>query len=322
MMLIRSSLVVVVLSCTLLGACTTTSDGKLDDYEQATAPLKGPDTLEVVRKEVATTVGKLANRVDAFFAGKRAYDETKGNYAQLNLLTLWQDTGPLSFNTNIEAKLVFPNTEERWKLLIETDRDRDQDSGDFVDDPLTAVTDANYRVGLRYLSKKAGEWDLRFDGGAVFAAPVDLFVRGRARRYYRYGIGSTRVAETLTAYASQRQDALTEIDFDRLIDENRLFRYAIELNLSTLEANNVWRHGPAFYHHWNKTEAMEYQVGMIGSNSPVLVTDYFAHVRYRRQLKRKWWFVELTPEYRWEVENNFDPRFYLLFKIELVFRDN
>ena len=124
-MLIRSSLVVVVLSCTLLGACTTTSDGKLDDYEQATAPLKGPDTLEVVRKEVATTVGKLANRVDAFFAGKRAYDETKGNYAQLNLLTLWQDTGPLSFNTNIEAKLVFPNTEERWKLLIETDRDRD-----------------------------------------------------------------------------------------------------------------------------------------------------------------------------------------------------
>ena len=311
-----------ILASTLLGACTTTPDSKIDDYEDATAPPEGPDKMEVVRKKVSTTVGKLANRMDAFFAGKRAYDETRGNYAQVNLLTLWQDTGAFTFNSTVEAKLIFPNTEERWKLLIETDRDRDLDSGDFVDDPIGAVTESNYRVGLRYLSKKSGNWDLRFDGGAVFAAPVDLFARARARRYFRYGIGSTRLAQTLTAYTSLRQEALTEIDFDRLIDENRLFRYAIELNLSTLDTSNIWRHGPAFYHRWNKTEAMQYQVGQIGTHTPITVSDYFANIRYRRQLSRKWLFVELIPEYRWEEENNFDPRFYFLFKIELIFKDS
>jgi hypothetical protein len=318
----RGFFISLVLASTLLGACTTTPDRKIDDYENAAAPPEEPDTLEKTRKTIGTSVGKLANRMDAFFAGSRAYDETRGNYAQLNLLTLWQDTGALTFNSTVEAKLVFPRTEERWKLLIETDRDRDQDSGDFVDDPLSAVTESDYRIGLRYLGKKVGEWDLRFDGGAVFAAPIDLFVRTRARRYFRYGIGSTRLAQTLTAYTSQKQEALTEIDFDRLIDENRLFRYGVEFKLSTLDTENLWRHGPAFYHRWNKTEAMQYQVGMIGRHTPASVTDYFANVRYRRQLKRKWLFIELTPEYRWETENNFDPRFYLLFKIEAVFKDS
>jgi len=322
MLFMRGVFLLLIVSSTLLGACANAPDQKLDDYEQATTPDAEVDTLESVRKKVGTTVGKLANRMDAFFAGKRAYDETKGNYAQLNLLTLWQDTGELTFNSTVEAKLVFPNTEERWKLLIETDRDRDLDSGDFVDDPLAAVTEPDYRVGLRYLSKNVGDWDLRFDGGAVFAAPIDLFVRARARRYYKYGFGSTRVAQTLTGYTSMRQEALTEIDFDRLIDENLLFRYAVELNLSTLDTSNLWRHGPALYHHWNKTEAIQYQVGQIGTHTPVTVSDYFAHLRYRRQLKRKWLFVELTPEYRWEVENNFEPRLYLLFKIEMVFKDS
>lgn len=67
---------------------------------------------------------------------------------------------------------------------------------------------------------------------------------------------------------------------------------------------------------------MQYQVGMIGNHTPTLVTDYFANARYRRQLNRKWLFIELTPEYRWEVENNFEPRLYLLFKIEAVFKDD
>jgi hypothetical protein len=317
----------------MLPACSTRPADN-DDYEKATLPRMEKDKIEVVRRKLATSVRKLANRIDIFFAGKRVYEEVYDNYVQLNLLTLYQDTGEIGFDQNLQAKLVFPNTQKRWKLLIETDTERDIEGDGFVDDPISTVRKSNYSAGLRYIAKKTGDWNISFDAGALFVTPIDLFVRGRVRRHIKYNGWATRLAETLTAYGSARYIATTEIDFDRLINENRLFRYSTEINFlnydTTVENVNFsnfdliadWKQSASLYQRLDPRQAIQYQAGIIGVREPLHVRDYFVNVRYRRQLRRKWLFFEITPEYNWLERNNYERHFAVLLKFEAVITDN
>ena len=326
----------ILLLCLSLGACTTAPAATEENTEEETTALQQDDKIEVARQKVVVGVRKVANKIDTFFAGERIIEESRGNYLRLNLLTRYLDTGQIDFNQNLHAKLVFPNTQKRWNLVIETDTDSDIEGDEFVNDPIGAPGESNYSVGLRYIAREYGDWRLMFDAGMLFVTPVDLFVRGRVRRHTKHNVWATRLAQSLTAYSSERQIATTQIDFDRLLRDDRLFRYSVEINLSNVDAATSWVQSASIYalgskQGWKQSasifqrldsrQAMQYQAGIIGVSTSS-IRDYFVNVRYRRQLDRKWLFFEVTPEYNWLESNNYDPHFAVLFKIEAVFSDD
>ncbi|WP_455199347.1 hypothetical protein, partial [Kaarinaea lacus] len=93
-----------------------------DTPQQESLPsIKALEPLDSTRDIISHQLIRFADSIDTFFAGDRVYDELQESHIKVYLLqTNVENEEPL-YQTKIKAKLVFPKTQERLKLLIESD---------------------------------------------------------------------------------------------------------------------------------------------------------------------------------------------------------
>ena len=66
---------------------------------------------------------------------------------------------------------------------------------------------------------------------------------------------------------------------------------------------------------------MIYSAGVFGISEPIVIaTDYLLQVRHRKQLHSDYLFMELIPKIQYQRENDFEPVFSLIFRVEIVFK--
>lgn len=279
-----------------------------------------PDRFDAVRDAVSGAVNRAANRLDRFFGNPRVYREHYDSYAQLDLVALNKQYEPPAYRSDLRFKIALPYTENRWKVVVESDARDAENTDDYVGDPLDALTTPSYRAGMRYVAIRTADWDLTTDGGVEAVNPPDLFLRARLSRAARWSDWSARFAGEATGYGNARRIATTSIDLDRLTAPAWLFRASTEFNFTNIPNVRDWRQSLSLFHQVDLRRAMQYQIGVHGSHTPFAPTGYFAAIRHRQQLERDWTFLEWIPLVEWEHARNFAPVLSLQLRYEVVFR--
>ena len=278
-------------------------------------PLFSP--LDGTRDAVSGGVTYFANWLDNFFGDERIYNESQNSHFKLNLLETNEDGFEPRFEANLQGKLTLPNTQQRLKLLLESD----PGDGSSPDETLAeAVESQEQSLGLRYIQYTSDFIRANTDIGIRFKSGFDTFVRFRLRGLFHAGQWQLRATETLFWRDSTGVGETTQIDIERRYAKNYLVRASSKA--AWLDDTRRFDMSQNFFliHSSNIHRAIIYQAGLTAVSEPKLeTTGYIVSVRIRQKIHKDWLFFEINPKVLYPQAENFHSRHSLTFKLEFIF---
>lgn len=292
-----------------------TSNASNLETTQPNIPFIAP--LDGTRNVVSGGVTYFANWLDNFFGDERIYEESQNSYLKLDLLEINEEGFQPRFEANLQGKLTLPNTQERLKILLESDPGDGTNSDDTI---VEAVENQEQSLGLRYIQYTSDFVRANTDIGVRFKSGVDTFARFRLRGLFYTGQWQLRAAETLFWRDSIGYGSTTKLDVERRYATRYLFRssskttwldesrqFDMSQNLFLIHTNNIHK-------------AIIYQAGLTAVSKPKLeTTGYIVSIRLRQKIHKDWLFFEINPKVLYPQAENFHSRHSLTFKLEVIF---
>lgn len=307
------------------GLCATTlfapplQAGEAENTE-STDPLPRILMLEPLneyRDTAAEGVTQLANWLDNFFANDLVYDEKQKSHIKLNLLQISEEGYEPRYEANLQGKLTLPDTEDRLKILLESDPEEDAEP---VSTVTQAVESTEQSLGLRYI-QYTSDWLLAHtDVGIRYRSGFDTFARFRLRGLYTVDDWQFRLAETLFWRDSTGPGETTQLDIERRLGRNYLLRSTSQA--TWMDETRQFDMGQDFYliHDINKYRGVIYRAGLTAISEPNShITAYILSIRLRQQIHSNWLFFEINPQILYPKEEDYHDRHSLTFKLEMVF---
>lgn len=273
--------------------------------------------LDSSRDALSQQITTFANWLDNFFGDDRVYEESQKSHLKINLLHIRNEGNEPHFDANVQGKLSLPNTQNRLKILFESDAEDENLQSTTV---AQAVESQQQSIGIRYVRKTVPEWRIHADLGIRFHSGLDAFARFRVRRLFTTGLWNFLPSEILFWYKSTGFGETTALDINRRFAEHFLFRSATQA--TWLDESQQFEMSQNFYliHDINPHRAIIYQTGINGVSEPhVHTTSYLASVRLRQQLHHDWLFFEVNPIIDYPEEEDFQAHYSLTFKLEVIF---
>lgn len=277
------------------------------------------EPIDATHTKVSDIVEDMARRVDRFFGNDRAFEEQNDTALQIRF-DFGSDEGELArLNSSVRAKVALPGTEERLRLVLESDPDLPARDAP-LDDPLRSFGESSdYTLGLEGRAQASG-WQLRPSLGVRAKWPLDPYARLLAIRYIDLGDWVSRVSGTASWFSTDGVGLDGTVDFDRRVNDDILFRSASSL---------AWRHDTSqtnaaqvlsLFQRLASQASLAYEIGAGADDDPQWeINNYFARLRYRRLVYKTWAYVDVQPTIAWPEDNDFQEELSLLVRLELNF---
>ena len=243
---------------------------------------------------------------DRFFGGERMV-VTERPDSLLRWITAfrWDEEERFTLRSSVRASLRLPRLKKRWRLAISGETRGDpnvvnpEDPGNPGLDP-----DSRIRTGsseLIYDILRTSRSTLDAGVGVRIKIPPDAFVRTRfqhARPVARDTLGRF----TAIAFWSARDGfgESNQADLEHRLSPPTLLRWS---NSFTIEENGygwAWGTDLSLLHKFSPKSAITFAAGASGLTRPAWIAqNYRVLARYRRNVFRKWLFLEGEPDSHW-----------------------
>lgn len=290
---------------------------------------KEESLIDHIHSRLSGDIISAATRLDNFFGTERADDEANGTRIRVyTISTKFEGENP-STQGDIQLQLVLPKTQNRLRLVVESDDDRNEESSGTNSANSPATSNSQRTAGqqaaesttaaLRYIVDTAGI-RTSFDAGLRFTDSPKIFYRMRFRKNIPLGKWVFRPVEQIFWVQDEGHSSDTDLDFDRKINEKWNFRFVNNIFWNDQDYFLDFTNGPSWFQKINEKIGMSYNFRVISSNTPdMAVNNYIASVGYRQLLYKKWFFWTLTPALSFPREENFHrtPSFTVRFDVIL-----
>ncbi|MEZ4871896.1 MAG: hypothetical protein R2827_06560 [Bdellovibrionales bacterium] len=188
-------------------------------------PAKKESRLEKTRDEIAQGVREFSSGIDHFFSAERSEVESNSSYIKLRTQGIFEQYEKADLDFKITGHLSLPKTEEKLQLIVESEDESNQDSGEAqTANPNQDTEQSTTSAGLRYFFDEKYGFKWHADGGVRIDSGLDPFVRTQLRRSTFRGNWEYRFVETVEWIDSTGLSARTEFIFDRPFLGRFLFR--------------------------------------------------------------------------------------------------
>ncbi|WP_455217158.1 hypothetical protein, partial [Kaarinaea lacus] len=230
------------------------------------------NTVDIISHQVV----RLADSIDTFFAGDRVYEELQESHVKVYLLQTHTENEKPLYETKIKAKLTFPKTERRLKLLIETDEVDEEESQAQQESIASAAEKSDQSVGLRFVETETETWRVQTDALLRFhSGEIQTVARLRLRNKTVVGDWLFRTTETISWNSSEGAKETTRLNIDNNFAEKWLFRSSTFATWKNINGYFNYGQDLIFFQSINKRKALTYQVGARGiTEDTPHTTDY------------------------------------------------
>lgn len=263
-------------------------------------PEAGESIVDAGHGSVSRGVTDLASAVDSFFSNNP--HEAKINQTRLRLGTgirvaEYDGIDPL---LRVRFDLQLPRLERRVNLVVASQGMDDEVDADDVDE----VDDRGAAGFLRFFLFEDDPTLLILDGGLRFRPETDPFVRTRVQREFVWGNNLVRPTQFVFWELLEGLGVRSWLDYDRTINDRTLLRLRAEAEL-TQESDGVAFHPALFlYRRLDRRMWLRLKLGVdADTDPPRVVEETNFGMRFRRNVWRRWFFVEVEPTLRFEEEH-------------------
>lgn len=323
----------------LLGLCLamTANGEESDNSESYLTPYEEPELydmdymlqtnddflsfLDGPHEVLSEGVESMAQGMDLFFADEKIYTKATKSYARLSTQFRFSHGGSVSTAGDIKFKIDLPKTKKKLKLLLQSDTDRDIQTGtDQNKLPGQENASVNFFAALQKEISKRREWHTHASLGVKLKVPLDPFLRVRSSKNFRLGDWKMRFAETIFWFNSLGAGASSLLELDYALTPDLLFRSrSSQLWTDFLDYHEL-EQVFSLYQQITERRAIAYNIGVYGISEPDIHSErYFGSINYRQRIHKDWLFVEVTPAILYERDNGFNAERSLTVKFEMVF---
>lgn len=266
----------------------------------------------------------ISKAIDGFFAGDRVLEESVGSYGCLSANLFYNEGGNIDTNGDFCLKIDLPRTKKRWKLVIASDKDDEEDQTlrqGAATVPAAEPQDTGTLAGFRYIAREEILKHINFDIGIKARTPVDPFARARFRRVWVPEPWLYRLTESVYWFKSTDGGVLSRFDAERSLAHDVYARLTTEADYKNAENRFHLRQTVGVYRRVGRGKALnlEWQLFATTDNPGTKVQYYVYRARYRFNAWRDWFFVEVSPQILYQREHDFHARAGILFSVEAVF---
>lgn len=278
--------------------------------------------LDEPQKSISSGLKSFATTLDEFFADENVYYDTSGSYIKITADTIWQEGGDIGYRGDIKLKLRLPKTQEKIKLIFESDpEDREDDVAKTAEPTIQgAVEEKSYYAGIQGSFGKKEKWQFKPSIGLRLHNPPDLFTRFRFSRTADFNSWLFRFNETIFWFDSIGWGEDTTFQFDFNVLDDVLFRATTFGRWTNQNQYFDLSQSFSFIHTLSKRRAISYDIGAFGISEPkVHATNYLLGVRYRQIIHSDYLFLELIPQIDYRKEHDFRAEYSFTLRLEMVF---
>ncbi len=247
----------------------------------------------------------LAEWVDAYFGTPNYELEAPESQLRLDLTTDWDQQDGNNNNIRLRGKIQLPRVSKRLNLVF------NEESGDELDPRTSGEPVRDDSFGLLYRVSE-GEHS-RFD---LTMGISWNHLRPGARYRYQGALGEAntyRFTQRLQYEDSEGAYATSQIELNRLLDRNTILRLNNRAVYGEETAGTEWISRLSLFqrtHTVNRNHVMgvSYFGAVNGVTDPDYVKNYRLGVLLRRQVYRKYLFLELEPAYNYRKQDPEDKR--------------
>ena len=256
--------------------------------------------------------------IDTFFSEEIISDDVRGSRAKLSFYTRRQLGEPVDYKFGISVKMVFPNTNERLKLLLESE---DEEAAREAD-PIESVENVDYTAALRFIINESEQWKTNIDTGIKWGFPPDPFVRFRARRFSYVSEWELKATQTVSYFTQEGWRETTQLQMNYPINIEKQFRVSAKVDYLLNDEYFTLGYGAGLYHRLSRKTALGFVASASGDTEQgATFNAYAAGVRYRRQIWKDYVYAEVSPEFIWTSDTEYDSTPVLMFRLETVFSE-
>ncbi len=288
---------------------------------------------DAVSKSLGFVLNKshqFANWVDGFFDD----DRTRGikNTTRLKL-SYWgffdqddqYDDDDFSFNLRVKL----PRAQKKVQLIITNDPDEELSSsrsgGVFPEQRQTEETTVGFRFfDLAGLEKKIpGKFSTAVGVGFSSGDPT-FRIEPRYIYTHDFDIWSTTFLQKIRWHSRDGWSLESRLDFDRALSEKYFLRFNNEIYWEEKEEDfdgYEFRPRVILSRRFSNKQALLYEWNNLFRSEPSFDLNTTAvAVRYRRQIWKPWFFVEVAPQLAFRNEDDWDPSAGLFAKVEVLLK--
>ena len=270
--------------------------------------------LDRVQAGVYEAVCGSAFWFDSFFGSAQDSETRHDTYGRLSLKFRYDSIGGLDPKLRLRAHTSLPRFENKVQAIVgRADEDellRDETT-EFQDQtPSLRDSEDEWLLGLGYRPFGGSKRQLDFTGGVNIRFPLDPFVAARYRRHYVLGSSTlVRARHTLFWRNEKGVGVSTRLDLDRSLTKNHLLRWTSGATHAEETLGVDWYTRLSLFQNLREGEAVAYQVYWRGeTDAPVAIEELGVQARYRKQVLREWFFLQVSPGIIWRREDPLESR--------------
>lgn len=254
--------------------------------------------------------------VDTFFSDDIIEDDVNGSRAKLSFFTRRKIGQPVDYKYGVSVKLVLPNTDERFNLLLQSS---DNDEDERESNPIDTIENVEYSSALRYVFQESQRWKVNLDTGIHWGLPPNPFSRLRFRRYAYFDDFSFKTTQNFLWSSKDGLGEETKVEFSQPLNIDRLMRYSASAEYLVKDEYFTLDYNVTLYHELNAAEILAYYFRASGDTiDTITFNNYGLGIRYRRKVYQDWMFAEVNPELETQNETEYDLTPIIMFRFEAL----
>jgi hypothetical protein len=288
----------------LLGAATA------EEPPAPAPPGDGTTWVDASHRFLEKGLSGLTEEVDSFFGDERFFEaEQAGSFIHVRSEARTAEDRLIAFRVRALASVKLPALES-WLTnarLVASGESQAAPAPQLSQDPANPAYSPSLRAEQANLELRLDLYNtaptvVDVGGGVRLRLPAEPFVRSRFRRRLDPGLGVTgRFAQA--AFWTNREGfgESTDLDLLRPLGAHTLVRAAGEAVLTDISPGLTWTGEAGVVHEFGSLRTAAYLAGAAnGHTRPVSLVDlYKVFLRLRRDVWRRWLFVEVEPEIGW-----------------------
>lgn len=285
--------------------------------------------IEPMRSKISGWVDASSRNLDSYFGTDEFLDVDNRSYLRISEELEWMDSEGFTNNIGTRFKVDMPTTKKRLKLVFESNPEETQ-SEDEERNRRAANRDLEETknssvIGLERSSevdpKKA--WRTRINGGVKLRIPLDPYARITTRRLWQTDDNPWYLEShnRLSWFDSDGYSVRSRWEINRLLSETSAARFSTQVQWSEEEDTLEFSQRAELSKVLSARNVIRWAViaeGESGSNPHI--DDYYIQMNFRRDIHDEVLFLDFVPELHFAEEDDFDPRWAVILRLEFYFR--
>lgn len=241
----------------------------------------------------------LAAWFDEFFGHAREVQDAPNSVVRIRTAYDWDEQDGSDWKLRATGKLYLPKTNDRLSVVFLGDQGGSEE--DFYDPAL--ASDGGGSAGIQYQFRDEKKSDAFLFAGVKAGPKAKLGAR------YQYlqpflEVNRMRFSEEVFWIGGDGFGSLTRLDFDHLLNEKMLLRWANKAEIREDSEGWEWNTRLSWILRLSNREALRVFGFVRGDSDPRILRARGFGVGFRRRFLRDWLFAELEPRYAWRKRLN------------------